>query len=98
PAVATPFPYTTLFRSVLPAALRLRLELRPGVRAGEPALLLDRGAADGLGIHPQDLPRRRCHRPGHRPAAALGRLGLHDPGVLGRSEEHTSELQSRENL
>src|SRR5690606_41750356 len=65
PPRSTPFPYTTLFRSVLHDEQRVR------VRALE----------ERFGRKRSRLPFvRECERP------------------IGRSEEHTSELQSRENL
>src|SRR5690606_40376056 len=92
-----PPPRSTLFptrrSSDLPPAARLRPEPRPGHG------LAGRGGAAAAGG--ADLPRRR---PGRR------RLAARDPGPPRagraegelrrrlRSEEHTSELQSRENL
>src|SRR5207302_9524753 len=79
------FPYTTLFRSRYPM----------------PGLPLDFGAS------PRE-PTRPAPRLGEHTdqvvAEVLGLSGreiarLHDTGIaVGRSEEHTSELQSRENL
>src|SRR3712207_8128355 len=68
PPRSTLFPYTTLFRSVLPARRRPRL---PGqrLRRGDPRQLREEG--------------RRTASRGLPPA---------------RSEEHTSELQSRQYL
>src|SRR5690606_41853489 len=41
----------------------------------------------------------RCRAAGHRTRHDVGRaVRGHPPGVYRRSEEHTSELQSRENL
>src|SRR5690606_41755134 len=86
PPRATPFPYTTLFRS------KVR-------RAGQNALLVlqiclghrDRAGRGGV-----------ISRAGLQQADDLAatRTGALDDGVdpLLRSEEHTSELQSRENL
>src|SRR5690606_41939795 len=82
PPRSTLFPYTTLFRSA------------PGQGQG-PA----RGAGDGR-------PGRRARRGagGARRRHAGGRCASADPPVghrhrrAERSEEHTSELQSRENL
>src|SRR3712207_7413202 len=87
PPRSTLFPYTTLFRS------RVRLEV------GEVVLLLQAGVLAQLPV-------------GHaEPAQALGRNGLRKDhassetaadAMLGhselRSEEHTSELQSRQYL
>src|SRR3546814_7640574 len=82
----TLFPYTTLFRSLRRARLQL------------PGVALDHGGAAGgvAGIAAGGLPalkagaaagpvRRRLDRGGRRPGEQSG---------LGRSEEHTSELQS----
>src|SRR5207302_8664700 len=79
----TLFPYTTLFRSIRTQARHLRLPGEPG-----------RSPVSG---------GERVGGPGHvgsigPPARGMGRV--HDGAgreVL-RSEEHTSELQSRENL
>src|SRR3712207_8649040 len=84
PPRSTLFPYTTLFRSE-PAVYARRLRRPRGVRA---------------------LPEGRGHRRGARAAGrgAQGRLQLRPGGraapdrVGRRSEEHTSELQSRQYL
>src|SRR5690606_40751996 len=79
------FPYTTLFRSLAPRA-RLR---RP--RA-------DRRLGRRLRRAPDAAVRRvlpRARRDRLRAGLHGGEAHAHD---LGRSEEHTSELQSRENL
>src|SRR2546430_13045410 len=76
PPRSTLFPYTTLFRSLVP--LPVHRDLVPA------------GHLDA--VHP------------HVPHAGLGiarddaRQGDVGPAVLGRSEEHTSELQSQSNL
>src|SRR5690606_41272265 len=80
------FPYTTLFRS--------------GWQR--------RGGKEHHGAHPSGAPLplgrpppRRPHHHGRLPLPEPdpGRARAHAPqGVSGRSEEHTSELQSRENL
>src|SRR3712207_8836792 len=83
PPRSTLFPYTTLFRSHPRPLLRAPLGVGAGGKAGGHA-----AASDAAG------------RPGTRGAAeARGR----DGGTLGqaphrRSEEHTSELQSRQYL
>src|SRR5438093_3175469 len=93
PPSSTLFPYTTLFRS--PGAGRQR-----------------RQAADGaLGPPHQDRRRRQDHRGAprltfegpaglrhHPPMKILGALVLAASLGVGRSEEHTSELQSLTNL
>src|SRR5207249_10734341 len=87
PPLSTLFPYTTLFRS------RLR---RPGaVRGprGRRARATGRGAPHHRLIRLLDRAVPPC-RPGPLPA---GR-GRRPPAVGPRSEEHTSELQSRFDL
>src|SRR3712207_7881098 len=84
PPRSTLFPYTTLFRSHPPA---LRPRLRPvqplPARVADPAVEPARaGLRAGTG--------RRTGRP---PARSRGRAG-----PTARSEEHTSELQSRQYL
>src|SRR5690606_40300902 len=88
------FPYTTLFRSlpaVQPAAFPLRgRERRPALPLLVPAPSAGRGATgwrDPGGCQPAGGPG-----PARRVASPAGRGAVH------RSEEHTSELQSRENL
>src|SRR5690606_41620712 len=63
-------------------------QLRGEARAAEGAARRERRALRG-----RQRARAGAREPGHRDARAR----VHDPGVL-RSEEHTSELQSRENL
>src|SRR3712207_8215084 len=91
PPRSTLFPYTTLFRSAR-------------------VLVLERAADHRVDV----LVRGQRHGPGHRRAGAVGRLhdlarGLLDrlgvvgleadaDLIVGRSEEHTSELQSRQYL
>src|SRR3712207_8991214 len=80
PPRSTLFPYTTLFRSLLGRAPRLRDVLPP-----DPGVLL---AAEHQDARP---PERTPFRPLRRP-------GLRSLARLRRSEEHTSELQSRQYL
>src|SRR5690606_41630865 len=94
PPISTPFPYTTLFRSHLgdrgPArqAVHLVVLAVPAVERG--AVAVD-AALPGAHRHHE----RAVHRADHLGRAeALGAAVLVDV----RSEEHTSELQSRENL
>src|SRR5690606_41069184 len=84
PPSSTRFPYTTLFRSVL--GDRLDLVAQHGQR---PAAQL----AQHVGIDPLagDAPGSELAE--HEPIAGVVGRQLGD-----RSEEHTSELQSRENL
>src|SRR3712207_7422042 len=88
PPRSTLFPYTTLFRSR--DDLRLVLVLDPAQHhAGvEPARVQQQDATDLVGFGEVGGDARR---PGLRDAVDFG-------GVGGRSEEHTSELQSRQYL
>src|SRR3546814_10072563 len=95
------FPYTTLFRSPAmakaghPAQLRAGTTPWPGCRQPLPRLL----AADRFG---REVVGRRTELAGHRDDAIdrhfldlVGREGCEDAAhLVGRSEEHTSELQS----
>src|SRR3712207_8589574 len=83
PPRSTLFPYTTLFRSVLGGGE----EAGGADRAGHEAPLADRGARD-LGCPAVDLQRLVAQPP----------LVELQPRALERSEEHTSELQSRQYL
>src|SRR5690606_41653161 len=101
---ATPFPYTTLFRSARRGLRRAdggdgqapdrdrrpeRLGPRLAARAG-----------DGRAALPAR--RRARHPPLRRRAPSRGAVqaaaGEARPAAAGRSEEHTSELESRENI
>src|SRR3712207_7233459 len=84
PPRSTLFPYTTLFRSLGRAR-----EVDDDRAAGDPA---DAAAEDA---HRRVLQRRGPHR-----LREAGRLALDDHArrLGGRSEEHTSELQSRQYL
>src|SRR5690606_42163365 len=84
PPAPTLFPYTTLFRSDV-----LRGVARPG-------LVLDPELVVSLADE-----ERSAHGVHGRYEVAVGPQGLEDLGAHARherSEEHTSELQSRENL
>src|SRR3712207_6867937 len=87
PPRSTLFPYTTLFRSRRRAAGRLAgLAADP---AQGPAADVRQQAGDA-----EPLPDA-----GHLARARARRgAGADDPGPPGRSEEHTSELQSRQYL
>src|SRR5690606_41449380 len=96
PPVSPLFPYTTLFRSGRPP---LRSPGRPPVNRREEQQRFWRKIAEGLtsedaavacGVS-QPLGPRWFREGGGMPPISL------DP-PSGRSEEHTSELQSRENL
>src|SRR3712207_7562884 len=82
PPRSTLFPYTTLFRSQRGDADLLRLTL---ARSAIDGLLVDRM---------RDAFRQEFGGPA-RGIDLLPMMGLHD---LDRSEEHTSELQSRQYL
>src|SRR3712207_8656192 len=84
PPRSTLFPYTTLFRSRLP----------PAVRARQPAAPLRRVPAQGAPA------RVRLRDAGAVRAPALHARGraARAPDRDRRSEEHTSELQSRQYL
>src|SRR5690606_41565501 len=95
---APAFPYTTLFRS--PAAHRLGPGAEPHDPAGAPAQALRLRV-----LHVPDVePTLLLHGVDRRAAGLPGvlRQGRHPAGSpvprRDRSEEHTSELQSRENL
>src|SRR5207249_10647948 len=85
PPTPTLFPYTTLFRSPHGFSTRVTLmaSLPPGVRLRVP------GASAGPG-----RPRARSVRPGH----VRSRRPCRASSLAPRSEEHTSELQSRFDL
>src|SRR5207244_13464794 len=96
PALPPPFPYTTLFRSVVdvPAGDAPR---RPrggrGVGAS-PLLYLPGHGGPAPGAPPARPATRRRARVRGRGRAGLGGA----PGGAVRSEEHTSELQSPDHL
>src|SRR3546814_2532903 len=86
----TPFPYTTLFRS----AGQRQYHRRRG-DAGPGAVRTAAGRCRTAGGGPPAAQRNRFGTP--RPAgrgAAVGAEPAGDAGGTGRSEEHTSELQS----
>src|SRR3712207_7872959 len=87
PPRSTLFPYTTLFRSPR--------DLGRAHGARQPALRREHLAEPARIRHP-----RHPHRDEERELPALGRARhpLRDPAPGGRSEEHTSELQSRQYL
>src|SRR3712207_8612436 len=86
PPRSTLFPYTTLFRSGTEEARR---DLGAGV---EPLLEL----ADAVGVLPPDHASERDEqRDGEHDGE---RLRARAPNPTDRSEEHTSELQSRQYL
>src|SRR5690606_41999598 len=86
----TLFPYTTLFRSRYALALDKRLFLPSGDAAIKRSIALSKSA----------IMNRATSERGARSLAAV-KTSLSSGKVvvtIGRSEEHTSELQSRENL
>src|SRR5690606_41462617 len=88
PRLSTPFPYTTLFRSPQPVAehgVVLAVEERIGTGQRQLGLVADQWQR-GVLLQPSPLIR---HKIRHANMADLS---------VRRSEEHTSELQSRENL
>src|SRR3712207_6892042 len=82
PPRSTLFPYTTLFRSRNAAHLRVQAPISASLRVPQ---------AHRIAV--RQLQRRALHL-GHADAQHVAGL-LHE---LGRSEEHTSELQSRQYL
>src|SRR3712207_7074915 len=83
PPRSTLFPYTTLFRS-------------PRMRAANPAA--HRGPGSGADTAAGDPRPETPPRPPHTRTRGTGRGSRKVPGALARSEEHTSELQSRQYL
>src|SRR5690606_39571261 len=93
---STPFPYTTLFRSALAA-----LEDREPDTIGRKSILELMEAVDSYVPQPERpkdqpflMPIEDVFSISGRGTVVTGRI---ERGVI-RSEEHTSELQSRENL
>src|SRR3712207_8795323 len=84
PPRSTLFPYTTLFRS--PVHTRGAREERA------------RALPEGDGRPVLDLLQRRLRRDDDVDAAEVLEAGPGDRGIRARSEEHTSELQSRQYL
>src|SRR5437016_11342127 len=83
--ISTPFPYTTLFRSVVLVGAIVDPEAR---------------AQGRLSLEKRRRPRQAYAR---REVVAVGRIigrarRAEAPATQGRSEEHTSELQSLTNL
>src|SRR3712207_9315853 len=94
PPRSTLFPYTTLFRSAVGQAV----EQRRTERKFHAAFRVDRPQLDYPGA---DTAREGPHqRPQHRPLTGSGCPGDEHMGAkeAKRSEEHTSELQSRQYL
>src|SRR5690606_41716126 len=91
PSSPSPFPYTTLFRS----PLRRHVDVSP---RGPAAPLRDAPRVSRLFVERtgEELRTRAGASGGAR--RGRGRFLRPDSTHAGRSEEHTSELQSRENL
>src|SRR5687768_17696360 len=83
---STPFPYTTLFRSMVPTEAASRVGLRPVMKKKEALKILDILKAPEVAVDLQPWNRR------FRAYTEMLKSGLP------RSEEHTSELQSRLHL
>src|SRR3712207_9278458 len=94
PPRSTLFPYTTLFRSLAPAAPAAATALGLG---GDQRL---RHLAQGLGHAAARGRQRHGHAAvdGHVDVAVVRQLEAHLEVEGLRSEEHTSELQSRQYL
>src|SRR3712207_9429197 len=94
PPRSTLFPYTTLFRSLIRFSTG---QLREASRNFAPTLLQDAFLPiEGVLLECRLGVERRVDHAQHQPE--LGFRILRDPGMHGRSEEHTSELQSRQYL
>src|SRR3712207_7840204 len=86
PPRSTLFPYTTLFRSYI---------------GGSEMSARSRGLSGSAGMEPHRIGRRALLKGAAAVglgAPALGGLFRVSPARVGRSEEHTSELQSRQYL
>src|SRR3712207_7021690 len=90
PPRSTLFPYTTLFRS---PGLVARGSTRCPRRASRA-----RGALGLLGASRAPWSLRTSSREDPGAAALPGRPATRPPGLVARSEEHTSELKSRQYL
>src|SRR5207302_9848364 len=88
PSISKLFPYTTLFRSVNAVLMQLRKKNLPLVPIDDTM----EGDEEGTMRKEPGAPDERLARPAPCASCLLRRL----PWC--RSEEHTSELQSRENL
>src|SRR3712207_8889768 len=93
PPRSTLFPYTTLFRSRDVLAVRAAAALAAALGPSEPDDLRELTPVDG--IVPAVLGRDR-HEVSLKHAPVRGNLG--SDRQMTRSEEHTSELQSRQYL
>src|SRR5438067_5136104 len=87
PTTSPLFPYTTLFRSIIVLAVPNRDPHRGG-QAPDGDSLAHQLLGSLLGVFEGDVEKVRLRRPGVQT----------DPAQRFRSEEHTSELQSRFDL
>src|SRR5690606_39673545 len=98
PTASPPLPYTTLFRSgllhVAAAALALHRRARPGEPAGAWTTDGERQARVEVDALFGERAVVTLREDPQTPEGTIDLAGL----VAQRSEEHTSELQSRENL
>src|SRR3712207_9534605 len=94
PPRSTLFPYTTLFRSQH-AAQQPRPQEQVAEDAPPGASALDAVLAEDIGHVPLEVARRVERGERHQPHADAPAV---EAGELRRSEEHTSELQSRQYL
>src|SRR3712207_7735899 len=84
PPRSTLFPYTTLFRSIVERFLR---EEQPDVLCLQETKVID-----------CDFPQAMFRKLGYKHNILCGQRMHHGVAILSRSEEHTSELQSRQYL
>src|SRR5690606_39343242 len=90
------FPYTTLFRSLRAIALHVQTDpVLAGVDMGAGFFQLEQYRFEGAGIGVLHAYPAAGDRASHQEGAGFNPVGHHR---VTRSEEHTSELQSRENL
>src|SRR5690606_41618678 len=95
PLRSTLFPYTTLFRSAVRRGLRTKSWVKTSMAPGSKVVTQYLNRA-GLNV---DLEALRFHTVGYGCTSCIGNSGPLPPHIAeARSEEHTSELQSRENL
>src|SRR5690606_40924712 len=93
PLRSTLFPYTTLFRSISPSGEFLAV----GHATGDPPFGFPPGRQVTI-LQVQPDATIDIYGTYQVPESPLGMLWMNDEFLAVRSEEHTSELQSRENL
>src|SRR5690606_41310914 len=92
PPTSPPFPYTTLFRSG-------RVEARLRINMGDQLLTAAQGMQSGQALWIESQKRSaRLVATAPDVRDSMMALGEEPDDQMARSEEHTSELQSRENL